>query len=81
MEGLRTDSLYLFDWQLFGQPIRVSQALSVAMVLVSALMLLYHLKIRPADPEQMLVRQKARLAEETNHETAEPAVNEKERGI
>ena len=81
VEGLRTDSLYLFDWQLFGQPIRVSQALSVAMVLISALMLLYHLKIRPADPEQMLVRQKARLAEETNHETAEPAVNEKERGI
>ena len=81
VEGLRTDSLYLFDWQLFGQPIRVSQALSVAMVLISALVLLYHLKIRPADPEQMLVRQKARLAEETNHETAEPAVNEKERGI
>lgn len=81
VEGLRTDSLYLFDWQLFGQPIRVSQALSVAMVLISALVLLYHLKIRPADPGQMLVRQKARLAEETNHETAEPAVNEKERGI
>ena len=81
VEGLRTDSLYLFDWQLFGQPIRVSQALSVAMVMISALVLLYHLKIRPADPGQMLVRQKARLAEETNHETAEPAVNEKERGI
>lgn len=81
VEGLRTDSLYLFDWQLFGQPIRVSQALSITMVLVSALMLLYHLKLRPSDPEQMLVHRKARLAEETNHEAAETAVNEKERGM
>ncbi|MBR2927653.1 MAG: prolipoprotein diacylglyceryl transferase [Oscillospiraceae bacterium] len=81
VEGLRTDSLYLFDWQLFGQPIRVSQALSITMVLVSALMLLYHLKLRPHDPEQMLVRRKARLAEEGNNDTAEPAENEKERGM
>ena len=29
IEGLRTDSLYLFGWQLFGQPIRVSQAVSL----------------------------------------------------
>ena len=29
VEGLRTDSLYLFDWTFMGQPIRVSQALSV----------------------------------------------------
>ena len=32
IEGLRTDSLYLFDLQLFGQPIRVSQALSLTLV-------------------------------------------------
>ena len=51
------------------------------MVLVSALMLLYHLKLRPSDPERMLVRRKAHLAEETNNETAGPAVNEKERGM
>ena len=25
IEGLRTDSLYLFGWELFGAPIRVSQ--------------------------------------------------------
>ncbi|MGM9618532.1 MAG: prolipoprotein diacylglyceryl transferase [Oscillospiraceae bacterium] len=65
VEGLRSDSLYLFDWTLFGQPIRVSQALSVALVCLSACMLLYHLKLRPCDPEQMLVRQKARLAAES----------------
>ena len=26
IEGLRTDSLYLFNWTIGGQPIRVSQA-------------------------------------------------------
>ena len=29
IEGLRTDSLYLFNWELFGQRIRVSQALGL----------------------------------------------------
>ena len=46
IEGLRTDSLYLFNWTIAGQPIRVSQALSLVMVLVSAFMLLYHIKIK-----------------------------------
>ena len=32
IEGLREDSLYLFDLTLFGQPIRVSQLLSIALV-------------------------------------------------
>ena len=31
IEGLRTDTLKLFGWELFGQPIRVSQLLSVAL--------------------------------------------------
>ena len=55
IEGLRTDSLYLFDWTIGGQPIRVSQALSLAMVLVSAFMLLYHLKLHPHTPEELYV--------------------------
>ena len=50
IEGLRTDSLYLFDWTIGGAPIRVSQALSLVMVLVSAFMLVYHLKLRPHKP-------------------------------
>ena len=29
IEGLRTDSLYLFGWELFGAPIRVSQLLAL----------------------------------------------------
>ena len=57
IEGLRTDSLYLFDWTIGGQPIRVSQALSLVMVLVSAFMLLYHLKLHPHKPEELYVNQ------------------------
>jgi len=35
IEGLRTDSLYLFDWTLFGERIRVSQALSAVLFLAA----------------------------------------------
>ena len=59
IEGLRTDSLYLFGWQLFGRPIRVSQALSAVMILVSAFMLLYHLKLHPHDKSELYVHRKA----------------------
>ena len=59
VEGLRTDSLYLFNWQLFGQPIRVSQALSVVMVLVSLFMLIWNLKVHPHKPEELYVNQVA----------------------
>ena len=51
----RTDSLYLFNWTIGGQPIRVSQALSLVMVLVSAFMLLYNLKLHPHKPEELYV--------------------------
>ena len=67
IEGLRTDSLYLFDWTIGGQPIRVSQALSLVMVLVSAFMLLYHIKLHPHRPEELYVNQ----AQPTETESAE----------
>ena len=67
IEGLRTDSLYLFDWTIGGAPIRVSQALSLVMVLVSAFMLVYHLKLHPHKPEELYVNLVAarRAAQET----------------
>ena len=71
VEGLRTDSLYLFDWTIMGEPIRVSQALSVAMVLVSAVMLVWHIKVRPHDPSELLVN---RLAAENAAAEAEREV-------
>ena len=65
IEGLRTDSLYLFDWTIGGQPIRVSQALSLVMVLVSAFMLLYHIKLHPHTPEELYVNQAQPTEEKT----------------
>ena len=56
IEGLRTDSLYLFDWTLFGERIRVSQALFFVMVLVSAGALIYQLGIRKADGSGLYVK-------------------------
>lgn len=59
VEGLRTDSLYLFDWTLFGEPIRVSQALSVVMAAVAAFMLFYNIRVRKCTAEGLLVNQVA----------------------
>lgn len=86
IEGLRTDSLYLFDWTVLGQPIRVSQALSVVMAVVAAWMLFYNIRIKKRSAEDLLVNQRRRLAiaaadaealaslsEEMPEEAAEPA--------
>ena len=77
IEGLRTDSLYLFDWTLLGERIRVSQALSFVMVLVSLAVLYYNLKIRKASPDMLYVNQKAAEAavsdapKEESHEVSD----------
>lgn len=63
VEGLRTDSLYLFNWTLFGQRIRVSQLLSMVMVAVSAFMLFYRIRVQKRSPEDLLVNVRAREAE------------------
>ncbi len=68
IEGLRTDSLYLFDWQLFGRPIRVSQALSLVMIAVSLALLVYHLKIRPHSAEELYVNRVAAQAKKEAEE-------------
>ena len=74
IEGLRTDSLYLFNWTIGGQPIRVSHALSLVMVLVSAFMLFYNLKLHPHKPEELYVNQKAarKAAEDQGTSGEEP---------
>lgn len=59
IESLRTDSLYLFDWTFLGSPIRVSQALSIVLVVVSACMLVINLCFRRHDPAELLVNQVA----------------------
>ena len=71
IEGLRTDSLYLFNWTIGGEPIRVSQALSLVMVLVAAFMLFYNIKLHPRKPEELYVNMTAakKAAAETKDET------------
>ena len=64
IEGLRTDSLYLFDWTFLGEPIRVSQALSLVMILVSAAVLFYQIRIRHATRAGLMVNQLAAAAAE-----------------
>ena len=69
IEGLRTDSLYLFDWTIGGAPIRVSQALSAVMVLVSVFLLVWNLWVKPHKPEELYVNiVTARDAEEKKTE-------------
>ena len=65
IEGLRTDSLYLYGWELFGQPIRVSQLLSVALA-AAALGVLIVNKRRRRGREALFVNRKAAM------EAAEP---------
>ena len=64
IEGLRTDSLYLFHWTLFGERIRVSQALSFAMVLVSAAVLIYQLRVKKADGSALYVNRQTHAPDE-----------------
>ncbi len=66
IEGLRTDSLYLFDWTIFGEPIRVSQALSLVLAVCAAAALFYNIVIRKRDGSDLWIRQmeQAALAED-----------------
>lgn len=55
IEGLRTDSLYLFNWQLFGQRIRVSQLLSVILVLAAFVVWIIQKRRYPRGREALFV--------------------------
>lgn len=70
IEGLRTDSLYLFNWTLFGERIRVSQALSLAVAILSAFMLFYRIRIQRRTADGLMVNQTADDAPEAGTETA-----------
>ncbi len=77
IEGLRTDSLYLFDWTLFDKPIRVSQALSLVMIVVSLLLLVINAGRKERKP--LFVHQlaaQAAAAQAAEQETAEEQAEE-----
>ena len=67
IEGLRTDSLYLFDLTVFGEPVRVSQALSLLLAVFGAGMLVYNIKIKKHTPQELYVHQAAAAAEEDDN--------------
>ena len=73
IEGLRTDSLYLFDWTFMGAPIRVSQALSMVLIFVGAAILVLNIVIRKRTADGLFVNKlaaEAALAEMAEAETA-----------
>ena len=73
IEGLRTDSLYLFDWTLFGEPIRVSQALSLVLALFGAGMLVYNISIKKHSREELYVNKAAAAEADEEIEAPEAA--------
>ena len=77
IEGLRTDSLYLFNWTFLGQPIRVSQALSLLLAVTAAVMLFYNIKIKKHSRDELLVNQ---VAAEAAEGTAEADISTAEAG-
>ena len=74
IEGLRTDSLYLFDWTIGGEPIRVSQALSLV-IFVAAVAVLLIRRSRHPDPRNLFVTRQlmAQAAERSEKFMAERA--------
>ncbi len=80
IEGLRTDSLYLFGWTAFGQPIRVSQALSLVVVLGAVCGLFYELRIKKRTADGLLVNRLAREEAEQAAEAAQAQTEEEEHG-
>lgn len=81
IEGLRTDSLYLFDWTIGGNPIRVSQALSLVMIVVSLALLIYNVNKKERKPlyvEVVNARAEAELAAEDTAEDGEETAEEEQ---
>ena len=80
VEGLRSDSLYLFDWTIMGQPIRVSQALSTVLAVVAAGVLFYHVCIKKCSPEDLWVNQLAAAQAAAEAQAAQQAAESEAAG-
>ncbi len=65
IEGLRTDSLYLFGWELFGVPIRVSQLLAAVTCVLAGGTLAWALwKYRSGKKELFVERRATQAAQD-----------------
>ena len=61
IEAVRTDTLKLFGLELFGQPIRVSQLLSVILVIGALVVLIINKRKHPRGQENLFVNRQAAL--------------------
>ena len=61
IEAVRTDTLKLFGWELFGQPIRVSQLLSVLLAIAGLTVLIVNKRRHPHGQENLYVNRLASL--------------------
>ena len=61
IEGVRTDTLKFFGLELFGQPIRVSQLLSVILVIAALGVLVINKRKHPHGQENLFVNRQAAL--------------------
>ena len=62
IEGLRTDSLYLFGWELFGVPVRVSQLLSLVLAGTALAVMIVQKRRHPHGKDALFVTKQMALA-------------------
>lgn len=76
IEGVRTDTLKLFGWELFGQPIRVSQLLSVVLAAAGLVVLIVGKRRHPHGQENLFVNRQAALRAAEEASSAPPTPEE-----
>ena len=76
IEGMRTDSLYFFNAQLFGQPVRVSQVLSLVLAAAAFVALVVNKRRHPHGREALYVTRKAAMEAVSPQEEQEAAEHE-----
>ena len=78
IEGVRTDTLKLFGLELFGQPIRVSQLLSVILAVTGLTVLIINKRKHPHGQKDLFVNQQAALKAAMEGETVSVSRDETE---
>ena len=78
IEGVRTDTLKLFGWELFGQPILVSQLLSILLAVAALAVWIVNKLKHPRGQEGLYVNRQAATAVEEAAVPAAPVDGEEE---
>lgn len=80
IEGLRSDSLYFFELELFGAPVRTSQVLAAASAVVAVGLLVYHWKFKTHTPEELYCNRVKEEKQDDNDHGREGVGGEEEGG-